>query len=134
MFVTGHTGFKGGWLTLWLYALGARVHGYALDPLTQPNLCDAVRIPSLVTSDVRTDLSDRARLTTAVRAAEPSVVFHLAAQPLVRQSYADPLETYAVNVVGTANVLNAVRHTDSVRAANANSRNGSAELSSPRIR
>ena len=116
VFVTGHTGFKGGWLTLWLHALGARVHGYALDPATQPNLFEAARIASLMDADVRADLSDLARLRAAVKAAHPSVVIHLAAQPLVRESYRDPVGTFATNVIGTAHVLEAARHAPSVRA------------------
>ena len=116
VFVTGHTGFKGGWLTLWLHALGARIHGYALDPLTEPNLCDAARIPLLVESDVRADLSDLGRLTAAVHAAQPSIVFHLAAQALVRDSYREPVKTFATNVMGTAHVLEAARDVTSVKA------------------
>ena len=114
--VTGHTGFKGGWLTLWLDSLGAQVHGYALDPITRPNLCDAARIASIMTSDVRADLADFAQLTAAIQRAQPSVVFHLAAQPLVRDSYLNPLETLRTNVLGTAHVLEAVRHAPSVSA------------------
>ena len=116
VFVTGHTGFKGGWLTLWLHALGARVHGYALDPVTHPNLCETAGIPSLVESDVRADLSDLDRLTAAMGDAQPSVVFHLAAQPLVRESYRDPVGTFATNVMGTAHVLEAARQAPSVTA------------------
>jgi len=116
VFLTGHTGFKGGWLTLWLHARGARVYGYALDPATDPNLCDAARIPSLLAADVRADLADLAALKAAMRAAQPSVVFHLAAQPLVRDSYRDPVGTFATNVMGTAHVLEAARDVASVRA------------------
>jgi CDP-glucose 4,6-dehydratase len=114
--ITGHTGFKGAWLTLWLSSLGASVHGYALDPPTTPSLFDAARIPGRLSSDVRADLLELARLKTAVSAARPEVVFHLAAQPLVRESYRDPLGTFASNVIGTANVLEAARDVDSVRA------------------
>ena len=114
--VTGHTGFKGGWLSLWLHALGAHVHGYALDPVTRPSLFDVARIASVIASDTRADLADFGRLTAAVDQAQPSVVFHLAAQPLVRESYRDPLGTFAINILGTAHVLEAVRRTPSVRA------------------
>jgi CDP-glucose 4,6-dehydratase len=114
-FLTGHTGFKGGWLTLWLARLGAQVRGYALDPATEPNLFTAAAVASIA-EDVRGDILDRSRLEAAMREFQPEVVFHLAAQPLVRRSYADPLGTYATNVMGTAHVLEAVRRTPSVRA------------------
>lgn len=114
--VTGHTGFKGGWLSLWLRALGAQVHGYALNPPTQPNLFDAARVLATLASDMRADLADLGRLRAAFAAARPEVVFHLAAQPLVREGYRDPLGTFATNVIGTAHVLEAARGTDSVRA------------------
>jgi CDP-glucose 4,6-dehydratase len=107
--VTGHTGFKGGWLVLWLHELGARVHGYALNPPTNPALFEVARIGSVLGSDTRADLADLAQLKSALRKAEPEVVFHLAAQPLVRESYRDPLGTLASNVMGTAHVLEAAR-------------------------
>ncbi|WP_295954340.1 CDP-glucose 4,6-dehydratase [Rhodoferax sp.] len=116
VFLTGHTGFKGGWLALWLHALGAKVHGYALDPNTTPNLFDVARVAEALASDTRADLADRAALQAALSAAQPTVVFHLAAQPLVRASYADPLGTFATNVMGTAHLLEAVRSVPSVRA------------------
>ncbi|WP_367848647.1 CDP-glucose 4,6-dehydratase [Rhodoferax sp. WC2427] len=116
VFLTGHTGFKGGWLALWLHALGAKVHGYALDPNTTPNLFGAARVAEVLASDARADLADRTALQAALTAAQPRVVFHLAAQPLVRASYADPLGTLATNVMGTAHLLEAVRQVPSVRA------------------
>lgn len=115
VFLTGHTGFKGGWLALWLSHLGADVRGYALDPYTSPNLFDVARLGGRV-DDVRGDIRDAARLDAAMAEFAPEVVFHLAAQPLVRLSYADPLLTYETNVIGTARVLDAVRRTPSVRA------------------
>lgn len=114
--VTGHTGFKGGWLATWLERLGARVHGYALDPRREPSLFTAARVRETLASDVRADLADRDRLRAAFESARPEVVLHLAAQPLVRESYADPLGTLATNVMGTAHVLEAVRASPSVRA------------------
>ena len=113
--VTGHTGFKGGWLTLWLHKLGALVHGYALNPPTEHNLFEVAGIGAVLASDTRADLADLARLKSALDEAQPEVVFHLAAQPLVRVSYRDPLGTLASNVMGTAHVLEAVRATDAVR-------------------
>jgi CDP-glucose 4,6-dehydratase len=114
VFLTGHTGFKGGWLALWLARLGAEVRGYALDT-TSPNLFTTARIGELL-DDVRGDIRDRDALNRAMHEFAPDVVFHLAAQPLVRLSYADPLGTYETNVMGTANVLEAIRTTPSVRA------------------
>ncbi len=115
VFLTGHTGFKGGWLALWLAARGAVVRGYALDPPTQPNLFSAASIAGDL-DDVRGDIRDYPRLESALRDFAPEVVVHLAAQPLVRHSYVDPLCTYATNVMGTAHLLEAVRKTSSVRA------------------
>jgi CDP-glucose 4,6-dehydratase len=114
--VTGHTGFKGSWLTLWLTDLGARVHGYALAPPTQPNLFEVASLARVLASDTRGDLADLAALTATLRAHRPEVVFHLAAQPLVSEGYRDPLGTLATNVMGTANLLQAIRTVDSVRA------------------
>ena len=114
--VTGHTGFKGGWLALWLHRLGAQVHGYALQPPTEPSLFEVVRLGAVLASDTRADLADLTRLKSAFLDARPEVVFHLAAQPLVRASYADPLGTLTHNVLGTAQVLEAARACDAVRA------------------
>ncbi|MFP5236269.1 MAG: CDP-glucose 4,6-dehydratase [Acidobacteriota bacterium] len=115
VFLTGHTGFKGGWLSLWLASRGAQVRGYALDPGTEPNLFTTARIESVV-EDVRGDILDFAKLQSAMAEFRPDAVFHLAAQPLVRRSYTDPLGTYASNVMGTANLLEAVRMVSTVRA------------------
>ncbi len=116
VFVTGHTGFKGGWLSLWLHRLGARVHGYALDPPTVPAFFDVIRAQFAMSSDVRANLADISRLRSALGHARPEVIFHLAAQPLVRESYRDPLGTLATNVMGTANLLEAARGVNSIRA------------------
>lgn len=115
VFLTGHTGFKGGWLALWLASKGAVVRGYALDPGTQPNLLTEARIGTVI-EDVRGDIRDAAKLDAAIKEFSPEVVFHMAAQPLVRYSYEDPIGTYETNVIGTARVLDAVRRTPSVRA------------------
>jgi len=104
VFLTGHTGFKGGWLALWLTRLGAEVRGFALDPSTEPNLFTVARVGSVV-DDIRGDIRDAASLDSALRDFAPEVIFHLAAQPLVRLSYADPIGTYETNVIGTARVL-----------------------------
>ncbi len=115
VFLTGHTGFKGGWLSLWLAAKGAEVRGFALEPDTQPNLFAVASIGAAV-EDIRGDVRDYPMLEAAMKEFAPEVVFHLAAQPLVRRSYADPLGTFSTNVMGTANVLEAIRKTPSVRA------------------
>lgn len=115
VFLTGHTGFKGGWLALWLTKLGAEVRGYALDPSTTPNLLSVARIADTI-DDLRGDIRDAASLDRAMQQFAPEVVFHLAAQPLVRLSYEDPVGTYETNVIGTARVLDALRRTPSVRA------------------
>jgi CDP-glucose 4,6-dehydratase len=115
VFVTGHTGFKGGWLCLWLHKLGAQLSGYSLPPPTSPSLFEAAGIASLV--DTRFgDIRDLENTVAAVRRAEPEIVFHLAAQPLVRLSYHEPVSTYATNVMGTVHLLEAVRACPSVRA------------------
>jgi CDP-glucose 4,6-dehydratase len=113
--VTGHTGFKGAWLTLWLRAMGARVTGLADGVPTSPSLYELARAGEGV-EEVRADVRDHEAVARAVREAEPEVVVHMAAQPFVRRSFRDPRETYEVNVMGTVNVLEAVRTTPSVRA------------------
>jgi len=112
--VTGHTGFKGSWLSLWLSMLGAEVHGLALDPETDPNAHDALRVPYAF--DTRQDLRDMAGTERAVAAVAPELVFHLAAQPLVRRAYRDPIESLATNVMGTAHLLQALRGCASLKA------------------
>jgi CDP-glucose 4,6-dehydratase len=106
--VTGHTGFKGSWLCEWLLALGADVTGLALPPATTPALFDELALSSRM-QDRRGDIRDLATVRAAVEAARPEFVFHLAAQPLVRLSYAQPVETYATNIMGTVHLLEAVR-------------------------
>jgi CDP-glucose 4,6-dehydratase len=115
VFLTGHTGFKGGWLALWLAKSGAQVRGYALDPATEPNLFTVAGV-GRVTDDIRGDIRDAASLESAMQSFAPEVVFHMAAQPLVRLSYDDPIGTYETNVIGTARVLDSIRRTPSVRA------------------
>ena len=109
VFVTGHTGFKGSWLSIWLNQLGAEVHGYALKPPTDPSNFEVSRVKEILAAHSEADIRDREKLNAAVAAAAPSYVFHLAAQSLVRSSYLDPRETYEVNVIGTVAVLDAVR-------------------------
>jgi len=113
--VTGHTGFKGSWLTLWLKELGAEVCGYALAPNTTPSLFEAARVQDGITSVIG-DVRDRALLAKTFHDFKPEIVFHLAAQPLVRLSYAEPVLTYETNVMGSLNVLEAARQTPEVKA------------------
>jgi len=113
--ITGHTGFKGTWLSLWLNLLGARVAGYALDPPTQPSLFNLSGIKSNIESIIG-DIRNDAKVRQVISDVKPEIIFHLAAQPLVRHSYEYPLETYSTNVMGTGNILEAIRTTGSVKA------------------
>ena len=115
VFLTGHTGFKGSWLALWLRALGAEVTGYALPPATRPSLFEVARVESGIRSCIG-DIRDGAALGRALDEAQPEIIFHLAAQALVGAGYAQPVETYAVNVVGTAQVLECARRARGLRA------------------
>jgi len=114
VFITGHTGFKGSWLCLWLDLLGANVTGYALKPPTHPSLFELCKIDQFVRS-IMADVRDLRKLKKAMIATRPDIVIHMAAQPLVRESYRNPVDTYDVNVMGTVNVLEAVRSCKSVK-------------------
>ncbi len=116
VFVTGHTGFKGSWLALMLSRLNARATGYALEPPTTPNLFTLAGVGEFI-DDMRGDVRDLDHLRDAMAAVSPEIVVHMAAQPLVRAAYADPVGTYATNVMGTVNVLEAARSVGSVRLA-----------------
>ncbi|MWV26697.1 CDP-glucose 4,6-dehydratase [Aurantiacibacter rhizosphaerae] len=116
VFVTGHTGFMGGWLCAYLMHRGARVHGYALPLPTDPSFFDATGLGERLATSKFGDVRDLDALTAAMQSAAPSVVFHLAAQPLVRRAHAEPMETVSTNVMGTANLLEAARHVPSVKA------------------
>ncbi|MBC7916900.1 MAG: CDP-glucose 4,6-dehydratase [Rhodoferax sp.] len=115
VFLTGHTGFKGSWLSLWLQELGAEVCGYALAPPTNTNLFTLAHVERGMRSQIA-DVRDLAALQKAMHQAQPEIVFHLAAQPLVRASYDDPVATYATNVMGTVHLLEAVRQAGGVKA------------------
>jgi CDP-glucose 4,6-dehydratase len=108
VFLTGHTGFKGSWLSLWLDALGANVTGYALDPPTKPSLFEQAEVESVVRS-ICADIRDFHRLKSAIAECDPDVVIHMAAQSVVRRGYEDPIETYSSNVMGTVHLLEALR-------------------------
>lgn len=113
--ITGHTGFKGSWLSLWLQRLGAQVTGFALAPPTSPSMFEVAQLADGMES-ISGDVRDLAQLQAAFQASRPEIVLHLAAQPLVRYSFDHPVETYATNVMGTVHLLEAVRHTPSVRS------------------
>jgi len=116
VFVTGHTGFKGGWISLWLSKLGAKVHGYSLIPPTAPNFFSETQLENRMQSSTIADIRDLTKLTSALQTTKPSIVIHMAAQPLVRESYVSPVETFSTNVIGTVNLLEAMRSVDSVEA------------------
>lgn len=115
VFVTGHTGFKGSWLCLWLSEMGAEVTGYALEPPTKPSLFVGARVADLIKSIIG-DIRDFDSLKRALYAAEPEIVIHMAAQPLVRLSYREPVLTYETNVMGTIHILEAMRMLGKVKA------------------
>lgn len=114
--ITGHSGFKGSWLTLWLHRLGAEVTGISLPPNTEPNLFSLAGIDQLCRSHF-VDIRDENAIAVQIKASRPEIVFHLAAQPLVRASYRNPLETFSTNVMGTANVAEALKELDGTRVA-----------------
>ncbi len=114
VFVTGHTGFKGSWLSIWLKNMGAELVGYALPPPSKPSMFDMAKIADGMTS-IEGDVRDLEALKKAFKQYQPEIVIHMAAQALVHDSYRDPVTTYTTNIIGTMNVLEAVRHTESVR-------------------
>jgi CDP-glucose 4,6-dehydratase len=113
--ITGHTGFKGSWLCLILHQMEADVHGYALEPPTSPSLFKEAKIEELVTSNIA-DIRDYENLLKVIEKTQPEIIIHMAAQPLVLESYKNPRETFEINVMGTVNLLEAVRHVNSVKA------------------
>lgn len=115
VFITGHSGFKGAWLTLWLKRLGAEITGYSLDAPTRPSLYELTDIKDGI-NDVRADIRDFTSIRKALVTHRPEIIFHLAAQALVRRSYRDPIETYSTNIMGTVNLLEAVRQVGGVKA------------------
>jgi CDP-glucose 4,6-dehydratase len=114
VFITGHSGFKGSWLSLWLSSMGAKVYGYSLEPPTDPSIFNLIGIQDMVEKSYIADIRDYPTLFRYIKEAEPEIVFHLAAQPLVRDSYLIPQDTYSTNVMGTVNILEAIRYVDSV--------------------
>jgi len=114
--VTGHTGFKGGWLALWLAEMGARVYGFALEPPLKPNFFDSTKLSEHLTGSTFGDIRDLEELGKFMKQVRPEVIFHMAAQPLVKDSFSDPVNTYTTNVIGTVNVLEASRRSSSVRS------------------
>lgn len=115
VFMTGHTGFKGSWLSLWLNSLGAHVKGYALSPPTSPSLFEEARVVEKIESELG-DIRDLGKLKKSITDFDPDILIHMAAQPLVRLSYIEPLETYDINVMGTAKVLESARDCKSLKS------------------
>ena len=116
VFITGHTGFKGGWLALWLSGLGAKVYGYSLEAPTKPNFFDIINLKNIIQNSTIGDIRNLDELKNSVKKAKPSVIFHMAAQPLVRQSYNDPIETFTTNIMGTVNLFEVARKIESIKA------------------
>ena len=116
VFLTGHTGFKGGWIGHWLSELGAMVYGYALGPPTKPNFFSETQLNQRLSGSTTGDLNDYTSIVRALQRAKPDIVIHMAAQPLVRSSYQSPLETFSANVMGTLNLLEASRMIGSIKA------------------
>lgn len=115
VFVTGHTGFKGGWIAHWLSDLGAKVHGYSLEPPTVPNFFTEVNLRERLVSSTTADIRDFESLERSIKKSQSEIIIHMAAQPLVRHSYQSPVETFAANVMGTVNVLEAARQSGTVK-------------------
>jgi CDP-glucose 4,6-dehydratase len=115
VYLTGHTGFKGSWLSLWLNSMGAEVKGYALEPETEPNLFDVANISEKIQSEIG-DIRDLAQLQASMLEFNPDILIHMAAQPLVRLSYKEPIETYEINVMGTVKVLEAARSCPNIKS------------------
>lgn len=117
VFLTGHTGFKGGWLSIWLTSMGAKVTGYSLEPFTKPNFFQVANVKSLMHQSIISDIRNLDTLKASLINSNAEIVFHLAAQPLVRYSYSNPIETYSTNVMGTVNLLESIRQSNSVRSS-----------------
>jgi CDP-glucose 4,6-dehydratase len=115
VFLTGHTGFKGGWLSLWLSSLGAEVHGYSLDPLTEECFFKATDVQSKIASSTIGDINNVRELSGAMILCKPEIIIHMAAQPLVRESYKFPIETLNTNIIGTANIFNIARDIETLK-------------------
>lgn len=114
--VTGHTGFKGGWLSLWLHILGAKIAGYALNPITKKNFFNILKLKKIFSKDIRKDIQNFKEIKKLIKKFEPEIIFHLAAQPQVLESYTDPLNTIKTNVVGTANILEISKNFNFIKA------------------
>jgi len=116
VFLTGHTGFKGGWITLWLNKMGAKVHGYGLPPKTKDNFFSEAKINQVMASSFIGDINDSGTLLNSIKRVHPEIIFHMAAQPIVRESYLSPVSTFKTNIFGTINVLEAARKVNSIKA------------------
>ena len=115
--ITGHTGFKGSWMTLILTKLGAKIYGYALNPISKPNFFDGLNLSQYLKMDVRANIQDIKKLKKTVQKIKPSIVFHMAAQSSVLVSYNNPSDTVKTNILGTTNILEAIKECKSVKSA-----------------
>ena len=115
VFITGHTGFKGGWISLWLNSMGAKIYGYAREPNTNPNFFSVANLSSIFEESFLGEINDIENLSESLNKCKPSIIFHMAAQPIVKDSYLHPVETYETNVMGTVNILEAARNSESVK-------------------
>ena len=115
VFITGHTGFKGGWISLWLHSMGAKVYGFAREPNTNPNFFHVTMLSSIFEESFIGEIDDFDYLSASLKECKPSIMFHMAAQPIVKDSYLDPVETYRTNVMGTVNILEAARNSESLK-------------------
>ena len=116
VFLTGHTGFKGGWLAHWLAMLGAKVHGFSLDPCSGPSFYEVTNLKERIFCSTIGDIRDFEKVSSAIKKSNADILIHMAAQPIVRLSYNNPLETISTNVIGTANVLESARYSETIRA------------------
>ena len=113
--ITGHTGFKGSWLTLIMHTLGAKIIGYAIDPISKPNFFDDMKLSRFLQKDYRKNINDIKHLKKVIKINKPEIIFHMAAQSSVLASYSDPIDTIRTNVIGTSNVLEAMKYSKSVK-------------------
>tara|TARA_A100001015_G_scaffold315510_1_gene427493 strand:+ start:1582 stop:2277 length:696 start_codon:yes stop_codon:yes gene_type:complete len=116
VFLTGHTGFKGGWLAIWLTYLGANVYGYSLNPPTDPNFFSQTNLKDKINKSIIGNITDKSFLSKSMNDSKPTIIIHMAAQSLVSKSFIEPLETYMTNVIGTANVIDVAKDIKSVKA------------------
>ena len=117
VFITGHTGFKGSWMTLILNSLGAKIYGYALNPISQPSFFNDAKLSKYLEKDIRANILDYNKLSSTIRTIKPQILIHMAAQSSVIVSYQNPMDTIATNIIGTVNILHSLKNCKSVKSA-----------------